>query len=164
MRKVEDNGVRIIYRRGARSAWWLVFAMPVGMAILFLLGDREPMHYLVFAFAGAVMFIPAAFNEHFVIDTHIRAMIQSETFLGRTTRSETIPFSQATSVTVVPNYARDGRKRSVRPDGFALEVDWTTSSGEGNIRLDNFWDKDQATAEAVKLGRLLGTHVEDAKA
>jgi hypothetical protein len=163
MRKVEDNGAQIVYRRGTRSAWWLVIAMPVGMVILYLLGGRELLPYLFLGFAGAVMFVPAAFNEHFVIDSHVRAMIQSEMFLGRTTRSETIPFSQATRVAVVPNYTRDRGKRNARRDGFALKLEWTTSSGEANLRLDTFWDKAQATAEAEKLARLIGTHVKDAE-
>lgn len=159
MRKVEDNGAQIIYRRGTRAAWWLVITMPIGMVILYLLGDRNTMHYLGLAFAGAVMFIPAAFDEHFVIDSHVRAMLKSETFIGRTMRSESIPFSQVTRVAVMPSYTSEPRKRGVRRDGFALMLEWTTGSGEDGIRLDTFWEDAQAMTEAEKLARILGTGV-----
>ncbi len=160
MNKIEYHGARIVYRRGARSAWWLVIAMPAGMATLYLLGGREVMPYLFLAFAGTVMFVPAAFNEHLVIDTHARAIISSETFIGRTTRSETIPFSKVTRIAVTPGYTHEPGKRRARRNGFALRLDWTTASGDGGIVLGTFPEDAEVMAEAGKLARTLGTGIE----
>lgn len=160
MKKIEGDGARIVYRRGERSAWWLVFAMPAGMVILYLLGGRDLMPYVVLAFAGAVMFIPAAFNEHVVIDTHARAIISSETFIGRTTRNETIPFSKVMRIAVMPGYASEPGKRRARRDGFALRLDWATASGDGGIVLGTFPEDAEVMGEAEKLARTLGTRVE----
>ena len=66
-----------MYRRGARSAWWLAIALPIGMAILYLLGGTDVMPYVFLAFAGAIMFFVAAFNEHVVVDTHVRTIVSS---------------------------------------------------------------------------------------
>jgi hypothetical protein len=161
MRKVSDSGARIVYRRGgARSAWWLVLAMPAGMIILYLLGSRDVMPYVGLAFAGAVMFLVASTDEHVAIDTHSHAIESFETFFGRPTRTETIPFSQITRVAVMPNYSRASGKRRLERDGFALGLDWTTAAGEGGIRLDTFYEDAEVMAEAEKLARILGTRVE----
>lgn len=118
------------------------------------------MPYLFLAFAGVVMFCVAAFDEHVVIDPHVRAIVSSETFVGRTTRSETIPFSQVTRIAVMPSYTREPGKRRALRDGFALRLDWTTASGEGGIELDTFPEDAEVMAEAGKLARILSTGVE----
>jgi hypothetical protein len=159
MVKVEDNGSQVVYRRGTSASWWVVFAMPVGMAIYYLLGGRDVMPYLFLGFCGVVMLVPAAFDEHFTVDTHLRAVIVSESFLGRVTRSETIPFAQVTRVAVLPNYSRERGKRNAQRDGFALMVDWTTPSEEGGMRLETYWEDSEVMAEAEKLARMLGTRV-----
>jgi hypothetical protein len=160
MRKVEDSGARIVYRRGTRSAWWLVIAMPVGMVILYLLGGRDVLPYVALAFMSAVMFFVASSDERVVIDTQVRAIESFESVFGRTTRTETIPFSQVTRVAVTPNYTRRSGNRRLERDGFALGVDWTTAAGEGGIKLEPFWEDAEVMAEAEKLAHILGTRVE----
>jgi hypothetical protein len=160
MRLIESDDGRVVYRRGTRSAWWLAIAMPIGMLILYVLGGRKVMPYLFLAFGGIVMFVVAAFDEHVVIDIVRRAIVSSETFFGRPIRSESIPFSQVSRVAVAPNYTREPGKRRTRRDGFAVRIEWTTTSGEGGVQLDTFTEDAEVVAEAGKLARILGTDVQ----
>jgi hypothetical protein len=116
--------------------------------------------YLGLTFGFAVMFFVASSDERVVIDTHARAIESFETFFGRATRTETIPFSQVTRVAVLPNFSRHPGERRLDRDGFAIGIEWTTATGEGGIRLETFYEDALVMAEAEKLARVLGTRVE----
>lgn len=160
MKKLQEDGVRIIYRHGSPYAFLFLILIPAGWAVKYFLGS-DWLPVLVTTFMGGVMFFVAGSREYVVFDTLTRMVTCSESFLGRVSRSEVIPFRQITRLTVGPHYVRTkGRRDKTFQSSFQLSIDWKAEWGGGGRMLDTIHDENDALREAEALARKLDTRVE----
>lgn len=160
MKKLREDGVRIVYRHGSPYAYLFLIVAPAGWAVKYFLGS-DWLPVVVTTFMGGVMFFVAGSREYVVFDTLTRMVTCSESFLGRVSRSEVIPFRQITRLTVGPYYVRTkGRRDKTFQSGFQLSIEWKAGWGGGGLMLDAIHDENEALREAEALARKLETKVE----
>jgi hypothetical protein len=160
MKKIREAGVRIVYRHGNPYAFLFLILIPAGWAVKYFLGS-DWMPVLVTTFMGGVMFFVAASREYVIFDTATRTVSCTDSFLGRVSRRELIPFSRITRLTVAPHYERTkGRRGKLYQSGFRLSIDWNAKWGGGGVMLDTFHEESDAMREAEALARKIDTRVE----
>jgi hypothetical protein len=160
VRKLSDTGVQIVFRDGNPWAFLFLFLIPAGIAVKVFWGtDWLPV--LVCTFMGIVMFLVGAMREYVIFDTVTRTITCSQSFLGRVSRSELIPFSHITRLVIAPHYERQrGGRGKAYQSGYRLTIDWKAQWGGGGMMLDAFHDEADAARAADELARKIDAKVE----